>query len=73
MLFCRVGQNRICTPYMTVCMVNYLLKMPYIHHIYVCMYGFGQPYCFVVKCLLPCKPTSSTADQALQIDAEGLA
>ena len=39
----RVGQNRICTPYMAVCMVIFLLKIPYIHRIYVCMYGFVQP------------------------------
>jgi len=39
----RVGQNRTCTPYMTVCMVTSLLKMPYIHRVYVCVYGFGQP------------------------------
>jgi len=31
----RVGQNRICTPYMAVCMVISLLKIPYIHCIYV--------------------------------------
>jgi hypothetical protein len=40
----RVGQNRMCTPYMTVCMVNSLLTMLYIHRIHVCMYGFSQPY-----------------------------
>jgi hypothetical protein len=44
----RVGQNRICTPYMTVCMVISLLKIPYIYRIYVCMYGLGQPYITVV-------------------------
>jgi hypothetical protein len=38
-----VGQDRICTPYMTVCMVISLLKIPYIHCIYICMHGFGQP------------------------------
>ena len=31
----RVGQNRIYTPYMTVCMVISLLKIPYVHRIYV--------------------------------------
>jgi len=40
---CRAGQNRICTPYMTVCMVISLLKILYIHRIYVFMYGSGQP------------------------------
>jgi hypothetical protein len=29
-LMCKVGQNRICTPYMTVCKVISLLKSPYI-------------------------------------------
>jgi len=32
---CRVGQNRIYTPYMTVYMVISLPKIPYIHHIYM--------------------------------------
>jgi hypothetical protein len=40
----RVGQNRKCTPYMTECMVISLLIIPYIHCIYVCMCGFGQPF-----------------------------
>ena len=31
----RVGQNRICTPYMTECMVIFLLKLPYVHRRYV--------------------------------------
>jgi len=31
----RVGQNRISAPYMTVCMVNSLPKIPYIHRIYL--------------------------------------
>jgi len=44
----RVGQNRICTSYMTVCMVIFLLKLPYIHRIYICMYGFGQPYVYTM-------------------------
>ena len=40
----RVGQNRVCTPYMTVCMAISLPKIPYIHRIYECMYGCGQLY-----------------------------
>jgi hypothetical protein len=40
----RVGQNCIYTLYMTVCMVISLKKIPYTHHIYVYMYGSGQPY-----------------------------
>jgi hypothetical protein len=39
----RVGQNRICTPYMAVCTIISPLRIPYIHRIYLCMYGFGQP------------------------------
>jgi len=31
----RVGQNRICTPYMTVYLVISLPKIPYIHRIYM--------------------------------------
>jgi hypothetical protein len=32
----RVGQNRICTPYMhTVCMMITLPKIPYVHRIYL--------------------------------------
>ena len=34
---CRVGQDPICTPYMTVCMVMFLPKIPYIHCTYICM------------------------------------
>ena len=30
-----VGQNRICTPYMTVCIVIYLLTIPYIYTVYM--------------------------------------
>jgi hypothetical protein len=40
----RVGQNRIYAPYMTVCMVIPLLKIPDIHRIFLYMYGFSQPY-----------------------------
>ena len=40
----KVGQNRIYTPYMTVSLVIYLLKIPCVHRIYVQLYGFGQPY-----------------------------
>jgi hypothetical protein len=35
--FHRVGQDRICTLYMTVCMVISLLTIPYIHRMYVCV------------------------------------
>jgi len=31
----RVGQNCIYTPYMTVCIVISLPKIPYVHHIYL--------------------------------------
>jgi hypothetical protein len=40
----RVGQNRMYIPYMTVCMMITLLNIPYIHPIYIYMYGSGQPY-----------------------------
>ena len=40
----RVGQNRIYTPYMTVCIVISLPKVPYTHRINLKMYGSGQPY-----------------------------
>jgi len=30
-------------PYMAVCMVISMLRIPYIHRKYVCMYGLGQP------------------------------
>ena len=39
----RVGQNRICTPYMIVCMMISLPKIPYLHLIYPYMFGSGQP------------------------------
>jgi len=42
----KVGQNHTCAPYMTVCMVNFLLKMPYIHRIYIRTYGSSQPYLY---------------------------
>jgi hypothetical protein len=44
MLLYRVGQNRIYSPYITVYLVISLPKTLYIHRIYLCMYGFGQPY-----------------------------
>ena len=31
----RIGQNGACAPYMTVCMVISLLKIPYVHRIYL--------------------------------------
>jgi len=40
---CRVGQNRISAPYMTVRMVISLLKIPYVHRIYLYINGSGQP------------------------------
>ena len=39
----RVGQNRIFAPYLTVCMVISLLKILYVHRIYLSVYGSGQP------------------------------
>ena len=37
LLICRVGQNHIYTPYMTVYLVISLSKIPYIHRIYMVM------------------------------------
>jgi len=34
-LITRVGQNRVYTPYMTVYLVISLLKIPYMHRIYM--------------------------------------
>ena len=53
---CRVSQDRICTPYMTVCTVNSLPNVPCIHRIYVRMYGFGQPYVYATNLLTHCIP-----------------
>jgi hypothetical protein len=39
----RVGQNRIYTPCMTVCLMKPLQNTLYTHHIYVCIHGSGQP------------------------------
>jgi hypothetical protein len=33
----RVGQNRIPALYMTICLVVFLLEIPYVHHIYLHM------------------------------------
>ena len=33
--FSRVGQNRISAPYMTLCMMISLMKIPYVHWIYL--------------------------------------
>ena len=40
----RVGQNHISAPYITVCMVISLLKIPCTHCIYLQNYGSDQPY-----------------------------
>jgi hypothetical protein len=37
---------------MTVCMVISLPKIPYIHRIYLQMYGSGQPYFFSTQVIL---------------------
>jgi hypothetical protein len=58
----RVGGNRTCTPYMTVCMVTSLPKIPYTHRLYVCMYGFGQPY----KCSNGMRRRPSLEDPCLE-------
>ena len=40
----RVGQNRIYTPYLTVCMENSLLSTLFTHRVCVCMYRSGRPH-----------------------------
>ena len=45
----RVGQNRISAPCMTVYMVISLPKLPYVHRIYLYMYGSGQFYLIVMQ------------------------
>jgi hypothetical protein len=45
---CRVGQNRIYTPYMTVCFMLSLPKFPYIHRI-VYIHDFGRTCVCVVS------------------------
>jgi hypothetical protein len=44
---CRVGQNRIFIPYMTVCSVISLPKMPNIHHIYMCVCKYIYIYIYI--------------------------
>jgi len=46
MLLFRVGQNRVCTPHMTVYLIKSLQEIPYIYILYIYMYfsRFGQPY-----------------------------
>jgi hypothetical protein len=34
---CRVGQNRMYRPFMTVCLVMYLPGIPYIHRVYMAL------------------------------------
>ena len=56
----RVGEKRIRTLYMTVSMVISLLKIPYLHRMYVCIYAyvcFCQPYItvFIYGSGQPCK------------------
>jgi len=36
---------------MIVCVVIHQLKIPYVHRIYVQMYGPGQPYLFIGECV----------------------
>jgi hypothetical protein len=49
----RVGQNRISATYMTVCRVISRLKIPYVHRIYLYLYGSGQPYIYMYGVGLP--------------------
>lgn len=38
----RVGQARKCAPYVTVFIINSLIKMPYMHLVYVSMYASSR-------------------------------
>ena len=49
----RVGQNRIYTPFMTVCMVISLPKIPYIHRIYTVL--ANPMYVCMRICICICK------------------
>ena len=51
---CRVGQNRIYTPYLAVILVISLPKMPYIHRIYMVLANPTCMLCLRVMCLLLC-------------------
>jgi hypothetical protein len=44
----RVGQNRIYTPHVTLCMVISLLKKPYVHRLYLKIYGSGNPRAYAL-------------------------
>jgi len=44
----RVSQNRIYTPYMAVCMVISLPKIPYIHRIFMVL---ANPTTYIVYCI----------------------
>ena len=61
---CRVGQNRVYTPYMTVCMMISLPKIPYIHRKYLKMYVSGQPYA-----CLPASRARTSVTAALRFNA----
>jgi hypothetical protein len=53
-VICRVGQNRIYTPYMTVYMVNSLPKLPYTHRIYMVLANPSHLQCGSVSILPVC-------------------
>jgi len=51
----RIGQNRICTPYMTVYMLVPLLKIPYIHRIHTVYTVPAEiPYIHHAHCMYVC-------------------
>ena len=56
-LTCRVGQNRIYTPYMTVYLVISLLKIPYMHRIYMVLANPTHLRCVCLPVLLHKTPT----------------
>jgi hypothetical protein len=54
---CRVGQNCIYTPYMTVYLVIFLPKIPYTHRIYMAL---ANPTCVMQQFVAPQKRAPAT-------------
>ena len=59
----RVGQNCIYTPCTTVGMVIALLKISYVHSIYIKIYSFGQLYPLPIS--VACQPLCTTTQSTL--------
>jgi len=61
---CRVGQNRIYTPYMTVYLVISLPKIPYIHRIYMVL---ANPIHMVLLLFMDCCDKWAAAQSPLSM------